>query len=57
MDVPHIRKQVVIEFEFVVVEHLLDQLAPRDLSLMGCLEALGKCRERLLFNNLVISAL
>ena len=57
MDVPQIGQKVVIEFEFVVVEHLLHQLATGDLSLLGGLEPLNKCRKRLFFDNLVIFAL
>ena len=57
MDVPHIGQQVVIQFKLIVVENLLDQLATGDLSLLSCLEPLSKFRKRLIFNNLVISAL
>jgi len=57
MDVPRIGQQVVIQFKFIVVENLLDQLATRDLSLLGGLESLRKFRKGLPFYNLVISAL
>ena len=57
MNVPHLGQQVVIQFKFIVVENLLDQLATRDLSLLGGLESLRKFRKGLPFYNLVISAL
>ena len=48
--------QVVIQFEFTVVEHRLVQLSTGDLSLLSSLEFLSKSSKGLFLNNIVIPA-
>ena len=43
VDMSHIGKQVVIEFEFAVVEHLLDQL-PREICICWVVWNLSEMR-------------
>ena len=57
MPLTEIVQQVVIQFEFIVVEHRLVQLSTGDLSLLSGLEFFGKGSEGLFLNNLVLSAL